>query len=192
MVILIGAALALTPGGLRFPRRILVGVGVGMAVYCGGGIAFAAVEAHRVANGGTFGAAVVALEPWQALVLVPAALAVMFGFGSYARAMWQGTETYRAESRGRLRRAPSAYAGRIPKHVRRRRPAAVAAYEVPMGLLGFPGVGWLFAGYPLAGTALLLVGPAIAWAAVPLAFTPFSNGPLVHVGWQAELYMAAG
>jgi hypothetical protein len=188
MVILIGAALALTPGALRSPRRILVGVGVGMAVYYGGGIAFAAVEAHRVANGGTFGAAVAALEPWQALVLVPAALAVMFGFGSYARAMWEGTETYRAESRGRLRRAPSAYAGRIPKHVRRRRPAAVAAYEVPMGLLGFPGVGWLFAGYPLAGTALLLVGPAIAWAAVPLAFTPFSNGPLVHVGWQAELY----
>ena len=66
-------------------------------------------------------------------------------------------------------------------------PAAVAAYEVPMGLLGFPGVGWLFAGYPLVGTALLLVGPAIAWAAIPLAFTPFSNGPLVQVGWQAEL-----
>jgi hypothetical protein len=33
----------------------------------------------------------------------------------------------------------------------------------------------------------LLVGPAIAWAAVPLAFTPFSNGPLDQVGWQAEL-----
>jgi hypothetical protein len=57
-----------------------------------------------------------------------------------------------------------------------------------MGLLGFPGLGWLFAGYPLAGSALLLVGPAIAWAAVPLAFTPFSNGPLVQVGWQAELF----
>ncbi|MGZ4314588.1 MAG: hypothetical protein ACXVRS_02020 [Gaiellaceae bacterium] len=186
MVILMGAALALTPGALRSPRRILVGVGVGMAVYYGGGIAFSAVAAHRVANGGTFGAAVAALEPWQALVLVPAALAVAFGFGSYARAMWRGTETYRAESRGRLQRAPSAYAGRIPKHVRRRRPASVAVYEVPMGLLGFPGVGWLFAGYPLAGTAFLLVGPAIAWAAIPLAFTPFSNGPLVQVGWEAE------
>ena len=71
-------------------------------------------------------------------------------------------------------------------------PIAVAAYEVPMGLLGFPGVGWLFAGYPLVGTALLLVGPAIAWAAMPLAFTPFSNGPLVQVGWQAEFDLAAG
>ena len=186
MVILVGAALALTPGALRSPRSVLVGVSGGMGVYYAGGIAFAAVEAHRVANGGTFGAAVASLEPWQALVLVPAALAVAFGFGSYARAVWRGTELYRAEGRGRLRRAPSAYAGRIPKRVRRRRPAAVAIYEVPMGLLGFPGVGWLFAGYPLVGSALLLVGPAIAWAAIPLAFTPFSNGPLVQVGWQAE------
>jgi cbb3-type cytochrome oxidase subunit 1 len=186
MVILMGAALALTPGALRSARSLLVGVGGGMSVYYAGGIAFAAVEAHRVANGGSFGAAVASLEPWEALVLAPAALAVAFGFGSYARAMWRGTEGYRAESRGRLRRAPSTYAGRIPKHVRRRRPVAVAVYEVPMGLLGFPGVGWLFAGYPLAGSALLLVGPAIAWAAIPLAFTPFSNGPLVQVGWQAE------
>ena len=186
MVILMGAALVLTAGALRSPRSLLVGVGGGMTVYYAGGIAFAAVEAHRVANGGTFGGAVASLEPWQALVLVPAASAVAFGFGSYARALWRGTGVYRAESRNRLRRAPSAYAGRIPKRVRRRRPAAVAVYEVPMGLLGFPGVGWLFAGYPLAGTALLLVGPAIAWAAIPLAFTPFSNGPLVRVGWEAE------
>jgi hypothetical protein len=186
MVILMGAALALTPGALRSARSLLVGVVGGMSVYYAAGIAFAAVEAHRVANGGSFGAAVASLEPWQALVLAPAALAVAFGFGSYARATWRGTEVYRAESRGRLRRAPSTYAGRIPKHVRRRRPAAVAMYEVPMGLLGFPGLGWLFAGYPLAGSAFLLVGPAIAWAAIPLAFTPFSNGPLVQVGWQAE------
>jgi hypothetical protein len=55
-----------------------------------------------------------------------------------------------------------------------------------MGLLGFPGVGWLFAGYPLAASALLLIGPAIAWAAIPLAFTPFANGPLRPFGWQAE------
>src|SRR5947209_3991007 len=82
MVILVGAALALTPGALRSPRALLVGLGGGMTVYYAGGIAFAAVEAHRVANGGTFGAAVPSLEPWQALVLVPAALAVAFGFGS--------------------------------------------------------------------------------------------------------------
>src|SRR5438094_5500433 len=73
MVILMGAALALTPGALRSPRSLLVGVGGGMSVYYAGGIAFAAVEAHRVANGGSFGAEVASLEPWQALVLAPSA-----------------------------------------------------------------------------------------------------------------------
>ncbi|MBA3735956.1 MAG: hypothetical protein H0W90_12315 [Actinobacteria bacterium] len=186
MVILIGAALSLLPDGLRSTRAMLVGLGAGMAAYYAGGIAFAAVAAHRVADGGSFGSAVAALEPWQSFVLVPAALAVAVGFGAYGRASWRGTAAYRAEGRRWLRRAPSTYAGRIPKRVRRRRPAAVAVYEVPMGLLGFPGLGWLFAGYPLAGSALLLIGPAIAWAAIPLAFTPFANGPLRPIGWQAE------
>src|SRR5512146_2491503 len=86
-----------------------------------------------------------------------------------------------------MRNAPAVYAGRIPKRVRRRHPASVAAYEVPMGLLGFPGLGWLFAGYPLTGTALLLIGPGVAWALIPLAFTPFADGPLVGLGWQVEL-----
>src|SRR4029078_3779147 len=95
-------------------------------VYYAGGIAFAAVEAHRVSAGRTFGAAVAAMEPWQALVLVPAALAVAVGFGAYARAAWRATALYRAESRRQLRNAPGAYAGRIPKRGRRRAPAGGA------------------------------------------------------------------
>jgi hypothetical protein len=187
MIVLMGASLALLPGALRSMRTLLVGVGAGMAAYYAGGIAFAAVEAHRVSGGASFGHAVRSLEPWQALVLVPASLAVGLGFGSYARATWRGTAAYRSEGRERFRRAPAAYAGRIPKRVRRRAPAAVAVYEVPMGLLGFPGVGWLFAGFPFAGTVLLLVGPAIAWAAIPLASTPFGHGPLRPFGWHPEL-----
>jgi hypothetical protein len=187
MVVLIGAALALLPGGFRAPRLALVGVGAGMLAYYACGIVFAGLEAHRISAGSSFGAAVAAFEPWQALLLVPAALAVAAGFASYARTVWAATRAYRVEGRRRLRNAPAAYAGRIPKRVRRRRPASVAAYEIPMGVLGFPGVGWLFAGFPLTGTVLLLVGPGIAWAVVPLAFTPFAHGPLRSVGWQAEL-----
>jgi hypothetical protein len=57
-----------------------------------------------------------------------------------------------------------------------------------MGVLGFPGVGWLFAGYPLQASVLLLAGPAFAWAVLPAAFTPFGHGPLRGVGWQIELF----
>ena len=35
---------------------------------------------------------------------------------------------------------------------------------------------------------LLLVGPALAWAAIPLSFTPFAHSPLRSVGWEIELY----
>ena len=52
--------------------------------------------------------------------------------------------------------------------------------------MGFPGVGWLFAGFPLAASILLMVGPATAWAGVPLLFSPY-GGPLRDVGWKIEL-----
>ncbi|MEA2496602.1 MAG: hypothetical protein QOJ29_4513, partial [Thermoleophilaceae bacterium] len=192
MVILIGLALALLSRVARVAaapaqvRRTVTYVPVGMAVYYAAGITYAALEAHGVTGGLTFRDAVAAQEPWPAVVMVPAALAVLVGFGSYAIATWRMTAGYRSNGRRLLKAAPAAYAGTIPKRVRRRRPIAVAAYELPLGVLGFPGVGWLFAGFPFAGTLLMIVGPALAWAAIPLAFSPFGDGPLRHVGWQAE------
>jgi hypothetical protein len=55
-----------------------------------------------------------------------------------------------------------------------------------MGLLGFPGLGWLFAGFPFTASILLLAGPALSWAVVPAAFSPFGQGPLRGVGWKVE------
>jgi hypothetical protein len=193
MVVLMGLAFALLrlEAPERWPPRVVrivpVAVPLGMAVYYGAGIAFAAVEAHQVGRGRGFGAAVAGLEPWAALVLVPAALAVLAGFGAFALAVWRMTAAYRAKAVARFRAAPAAYTGTIPRRVRRRRPAALAGYEMPMGLLGFPGVGWLFAGFPFTATILLIAGPALAWAAIPLAFSPFGQGPLREMGWKAEL-----
>jgi hypothetical protein len=56
-----------------------------------------------------------------------------------------------------------------------------------MALLGFPGVGWLFAGFSLTASVLLLAGPALTWAVIPLAFSPYGQGPLNTVGWKVEL-----
>jgi hypothetical protein len=193
MVILVGLALALLRRQARggWPvgavRTVAIAVPAGMAVYYVAGIAFAAVEARQVADGQGFGRAVGSLEPWPAVVLVPAALAVLAGFGAFARAAWRMTAGYRESSRVLLKRAPAAYTGKIPRRVRRQKPAALAGYEVPMGLLGFPGVGWLFAGFPFTATILLIVGPALAWAAIPLAFSPFGQGPLRGMGWRVEL-----
>jgi hypothetical protein len=176
--------------GEAWPRRAVrttwIGVASGMGVYYVAGIAFAAAEAHRVGRGASFGHAVAALEPWSALVLVPAALAAGVGYCAYALAAWRLSADYRLTTRARLRRAPVDYTGNIPRRVRRLSPLALAAYELPMGLLGFPGVGWLFAGFPVTALVMLTVGPALAWAVIPLGFSPFGQGPLRGVGWRVE------
>ena len=195
MVILVGLTLAtLHADGAewaRGPVRLaLLFVPAGVALYYVGGVAFSAVEAHRVTSGATFAAAVTAVEPWEAVVLVPAALAVLVGFWGYARAAWAMTASQRAAGREAVRTAPARYSGKIPRRVRRRSPAALAGYELPLALMGFPGVGWLFAGFPLAASILLMVGPATAWAGVPLLFSPY-GGPLRGVGWKIEfVYLA--
>jgi hypothetical protein len=193
MPILLALALHLLrqQSGEAWPRRqvrvAVVGIAAGMGVYYFAGIAFAAVAAHDVTSGASFASAVASLEPWSALVLVPAALSVGVGFGAYARAAWLLTAAYRRDTRALLRAVPGAYTGRIPRRVRRLSPGALAAYELPMGLMGFPGVGWLFAGFPVSALLLLTIGPALAWAVIPLAFSPFAQGPLRDFGWKTEL-----
>jgi cbb3-type cytochrome oxidase subunit 1 len=190
ILLALGLALMRRQSGEAWPRTQVrvaaVGIASGMGIYYTAGITFAILAAHRVAGGASFGHAVAALEPWSALVLVPAAIAVGVGFGAYAQAAWRLTRGYRGASRAILRAAPAAYTGKIPRRVRRLRPAVLAAYELPMGLLGFPGVGWLFAGFPIAALCILIAGPALAWAVIPLAFSPFGQGPLRHVGWRVE------
>ena len=192
MVILIGLALPLlrdltrSPWPARQARIAAVAVPAGMLVYYAAGIGFSSAEASSIAGGHSFHHALVGTEPAQALVLLPAALAVLIGFSAFARAAWDMTAAYRVEARRRLRIGPATYTGRIPRRVRRLSPRALAAYEIPMGLLGFPGVGWLFAGFPIAAIVLLTVGPALAWAAIPLAFSPFGQGPLRHIEWRVE------
>ena len=166
---------------------MLLPVSLGIGAYYLAGVVFSALEAARVADGHTFGEAARALEPWPALVLVPAAAAVLAGFASYARVDLAGDPQERERGRAALAAMPQVYTGRIPAHVRRRSPASLAAYELPMGLLGFPGIGWLFAGFPFQATVLLCAGPAIAWAVLPIAFTPYGDGPLRSVGWKIEL-----
>ena len=120
-------------------------------------------------------------------MLVPAAVAVLVGFSGWAVAAWRLTAASRVAGRAAIRRAPREFTGKIPARVRRRSPAALAGYEFPMALMGFPGVGWIFAGFPVTGTILLLAGPAMTWALVPLAFSPYGKGPLHDVGWKFEL-----
>src|SRR5437660_4345259 len=192
MVLLIGLVFAALRGAgaelpLRRARFVVAAVGAGVGVYYVSGVAFSAVEAHRVAAGASYASAVSGLEPWEALVAVPAALVVLAGFWSFSRAAVSMTARQRDEGRRAIAALPGRYTGRIPRRVRRRSPAALAGYELPLGLMGFPGVGWLFAGFPFTASILLMAGPAVAWARIPVAFTPYGQGPLRPEGWKVEL-----
>jgi hypothetical protein len=191
MVLLIGLVFAALSAGAKLPllraRFAVVALGAGVGAYYLAGVAFSAVEAHRVAAGASYAAAVSGLEPWEALVTVPAALLVLAGFWSYAGTALSLTVKQRDEGRRAIAALPSLYTGKIPRRVRRRSPAALAGYELPLGLMGFPGVGWLFAGFPFTASILLMAGPAIAWAIIPVAFSPYGQGPLRAEGWKVEL-----
>src|SRR5204863_1447316 len=87
MVLLVGAVLALLRvSGVRGARAAFLCVPAGTALYYAAGLAFSVLEGRAVAGGESFGAAVQRLEPWSALVLVPAAAAVLVRLGGYARA----------------------------------------------------------------------------------------------------------
>src|ERR671930_415677 len=182
MMLLVGLALAVLElhGGawpVRRARLVVALVPAGIGLYYAAGVAFSAVEAPAVAS----------LEPWQALVLVPAALCLLAGFSAFASAMWRMTARQRAAGREALAATPQVFTGKIPKRVVRRSPAALDGYELPLGLMGFPGVGWLFAGFPLTASILLMLEPALTWAIIPVAFSPYGRGPLRGIGWGVEL-----
>ncbi len=172
---------------LRRARFVVAAVGAGVGAYYIVGVAFSALEADRVAAGASYASAVSGLEPWEALVTVPAALVVLAGFWSYSRLAVSMTARQRDEGRLAIAALPGRYTGTIPRRVRRRSPAALAGYELPLGLMGFPGVGWLFAGFPFTASILLMAGPAVAWAIIPVAFTPYGEGPLRAEGWKVLL-----
>jgi len=192
MVLLIGLVFAaLRSAGAELPLRrarfVVAAVGAGVGAYYVFGVAFSALEADRVAAGASYASAVSGLEPWEALVTVPAALVVLAGFWSYSRLAVSMTARQRDEGRLAIAALPGRYTGTIPRRVRSRSPAALAGYELPLGLMGFPGVGWLFAGFPFTASILLMAGPAVAWAIIPVAFTPYGEGPLRAEGWKVLL-----
>jgi cytochrome c oxidase cbb3-type subunit 1 len=191
LVLLAGLSLGLLAslGGLRRRAELVAVLGVcaGIAVYYTAGLVLAGLQARDVAGGSSFADAVARSEPWSALVLGAASAAVLAGFAAYTAAVWTMTARERATARRAVAMAPSVYSGRIPARVRRRRPIALAGYELPMAMLGFPGVGWLFAGFPITAAVLLLAGPSLTWAVIPIAFSPYGEGPLRGIGWKFEL-----
>jgi hypothetical protein len=79
----------------------------------------------------------------------------------------------------------------MPERLKRVPARYVVGIEFMLGLLGFPGAGWLFAGQALPGLALLLMGPGIVWAALPALFSPAADTVFSQWGWRVALVWLA-
>lgn len=113
---------------------------------------------------------------WVAPTLMLAtALPMFLGYGAFGKAMWDATRVSRAEWFARWRENVATYSGPLPPRVQKIPLAFILAMEFFGALFGFPGLGWLFAGQAIVGVTLLCLGPAVAWALIPLLTSPFAD-----------------
>jgi hypothetical protein len=168
-------------------RRLLVLIGAGMLSIYAGSIASNLRGVALVHQGVSPDSAFARLQPLSELVLVLGSMLVLAGAAIFARFAWRTTGAYRAAGRHEIAGVPARYAGAIPARVHRKPLPGLLGIEAGGALLGIPGAGWLEAGRPFAGLVLMALGSSMAWAVLPLAFTPYADSPLHDVGWPALL-----
>jgi hypothetical protein len=171
----------------RMRRTSLLGIASGIGGYYVTTLATGLVRLHYLRMGlGEAGAA--ARMGWVApSLLVVVALPLLAGFASFALGIFQVTEDFRAAWRSDVAKRPARYNGPMPERLRHIPRSYVIGAEFIGGLFGWPGLGWLYAGQALPALALLMGGPSIAWALLPILFSPFSNTSLSPYGWKVLL-----
>jgi hypothetical protein len=75
----------------------------------------------------------------------------------------------------------------MPERLRRIPLIYVIGMELLGGLFGWPGLGWLYSGQAMIAVAMMLIGPAIAWALLPMLFSPFTDTVFSQWGWHTLL-----
>ncbi|HRW06985.1 MAG TPA: hypothetical protein P5121_17905, partial [Caldilineaceae bacterium] len=130
---------------------------------------------------------------WEAPVLLTVtSMPMLIGYGAFALAVFRATESDRRAMVAEWRLAPARFSGPMPARLQRIPAFQVLGMEFIGGCVGWPGLGWLYAGQALPGVSLLLVGPAIAWALLPMLFSPFTETILSQWGWVVLLVWLPG
>jgi cytochrome c oxidase cbb3-type subunit 1 len=184
---LLGVAISLgaRPLGATISRelsgRIALFLGLGVGTYYASAIVGNVLSGYVLAYGGSVPLADAAGLLGGTGMAIGAALYTI-GFAILARALWRATGTYRADG-WRGRRAALASYNSEPAGWRPRIPLRYPLGAEAVGaIVGFPGLGWALGGLPLIGVPLLLMGPVIPWALIPLLTSPYGSAPLAAVG----------
>ena len=135
-----------------------------------------------------------AVDPLIFSAVAPVGRTLQFvAFGLYLFAalavlqlVWPQTRAFRQLVGERLRAYPAQVAGPVP-HARRLPRGVPVGVELLFALTGFPGLGWFMAGIPVVGWPLAAVGPGVAWALLPLLFSPYGDTFLTASGLNSYL-----
>jgi heme/copper-type cytochrome/quinol oxidase subunit 1 len=193
LLALIGVAFALIPELIgrevsgKLARRTLLGITSGISLYYLATLGTGLARTRLLGEGLNDAQAAAALGPAAPAALMLAGVPLLYGFLSFGRAMLRVTTAYRTEMVRDWKSAPARFSGPLPERVKRIPSGYVLGMEVAGGLFGWPGVGWLYAGQVMPGIAMLMIGPAIAWALMPMLFSPFTNTVLSQWNWHVLL-----
>lgn len=175
------------PADRRLMRRSLWGISIGIGAYYLTTLLSGLLRLSWMRQGYSSEAAAIQLGWLAPLLLLVTAVPMCIGFVSFGLAVYRVTPAHRKQAADEFRAAPARFSGPMPARLKRIPLTYLAGMEFVSGLFGFPGPGWLFAGQALPAVILMLVGPGIAWALLPILFSPFSNTIFSQWGWQTVL-----
>ena len=172
--------------------RVARFIGTGVAVYYVSAIGANIVIGQVSATGGSLGPALMATNLGGIGMAVGAALYTI-GFTMVATRMFRANARYLADGWHGILAWLASHNGEQVGWQRRIPVRYLLSAEAAGAVFGFPGLGWILGGVPLIGVPLVLGGPPIAWALLPLLSSPFGSAPLGWLGlWQSVLiYLVA-
>jgi heme/copper-type cytochrome/quinol oxidase subunit 1 len=171
----------------RLVHRSLLAIGGGISAYYLATMTTGLLRYRMLIRGFDDGQAASSLGLLPPLALTLAALPLLAGFLIFGAAVYRVTRAYRREMATEVRGAPARFSGPMPARLKRIPLRFVLGMELAGGMLGWPGLGWLYAGQAMPAVGLLLVGPAVAWALLPMLFSPFTNTVLSQWNWHVLL-----
>ncbi len=156
-------------------RRVAWLMGGGVALYYLATMAAAIGVGQAIRSGEAAQPALFQAQGTWGPFVILGGLLYAAGAALLLRSVWQATHDYRRRAWDRMW-AMLAEHDSTAAPWRRRMPAGYLLLpEALAALFGFPGLGWILSGRALIGVPLAFAGPALAWAILPLLFSPYSD-----------------
>lgn len=172
---------------LHLRRISLSGISAGIGLYYLATMTTGLIRAHYLQQGMTDLQAAIQLTWIAPLILFLSAIPMLIGYTAFGLGLWRITADYRKAWFANLQSLPNRYHGDVPEWQKNIPVRNYLMIEAIGAIFGFPGIGWIFSGHALWGIPLALAGPGIAWAIIPMLFSPYGDGGLKAYGATALL-----